>query len=98
MRSVLATVCAVFGKYDCIHFHAEGPAVMTFLTHRLGIRTVVTIHGLDWQRSKWGKFASWYLKLGERLNALRVCMEVYLKKCCVPMEMLLLRVRLEVTL
>lgn len=66
MRSVLATACAVFGKYDCIHFHAEGPAVMTFLPHRLGIRTVVTIHGLDWQRSKWGNFASWYLKLGEK--------------------------------
>lgn len=65
-RSFFATVCAVCGKYDCIHFHAEGPSAMAFLPHRFGIRTIVTIHGLDWQRSKWGKFASWYLKHGEK--------------------------------
>lgn len=40
---------------------------MSFLPHIFGIRTVVTIHGLDWQRSKWGRFASWYLKLGEKI-------------------------------
>ena len=59
MGSLFATILAIFGRYDCIHYHAEGPALMTFLPHLLRIRTVVTIHGLDWQRSKWGKFASW---------------------------------------
>lgn len=34
-----------------------------------GIRTLVTIHGLDWQRSKWGGFASKYLKFGEKTAA-----------------------------
>lgn len=67
MGSVLATIRAIFGKYDCIHYHAEGPAVMTFVPHILGIRTIVTIHGLDWKRSKWGRFASWYLKMGEKV-------------------------------
>lgn len=28
--SVLATIRAVFGGYDVIHFHAEGPCAMTF--------------------------------------------------------------------
>ena len=69
MGSFFAAVRAVLGRYDCIHIHAEGPALMTFLPHMLGIRTVVTIHGLDWKRSKWGKFASWYLKLGEKCAA-----------------------------
>lgn len=69
MGSVFATVRAMFGSYDCIHFHAEGIAAMAFLPRLFGIRTVVTIHGLDWQRSKWGNFASWYLKLGERVAA-----------------------------
>ena len=32
-------------------------------------RTVVTIHGLDYKRAKWGKFASWYLKKGETNTA-----------------------------
>jgi glycosyltransferase involved in cell wall biosynthesis len=32
-------------------------------------RCVVTIHGLDWQRSKWGGFATKYLKFGEKAAA-----------------------------
>ena len=61
---------ALFSGYDCIHYHAEGPSVMLFLPHMFGIRTVVTIHGLDWQRGKWKNgFASKYLKLGEKIAA-----------------------------
>ena len=67
--SVLATVRALFGKYDCIHYHAEGPCAMLWLPHLFGIRTVATIHGLDWQRAKWGGFATKYLKFGERIAA-----------------------------
>lgn len=66
MGSLFATVGALFGGFDCIHFHAEGIAAMAFLPRLFGIRTVVTIHGLDWKRSKWGRFASWYLKHGEK--------------------------------
>lgn len=67
--SFLAASRALFGKYDVVHFHAEGPAAMCFLTKLFGIRTVVTIHGLDWQRSKWGGFATKYLKFGEKTAA-----------------------------
>lgn len=67
--SVFGTMMAVLCHYDCIHFHAEGPSVMLWLPHLLGIRTVVTIHGLDWQRAKWGGFASKYLKFGEKIAA-----------------------------
>ena len=67
--SLLASLRALFGRYDVIHFHAEGPAAMCFLPKLFGIRTVVTIHGLDWQRSKWGGFASKYLKFGEKTAA-----------------------------
>lgn len=67
--SLFATLHALFCHYDCIHYHAEGPAAMAFLPHLFGIRTVVTIHGLDWQRSKWGRFASWYLRMGEKIAA-----------------------------
>ena len=42
---------------------------MCFLPKLFGIRTVATIHGLDWQRSKWGGFASKYLKFGEKTAA-----------------------------
>lgn len=67
--SFLATVHALFGKYDVIHYHALGPSVMLVIPHLLGIKTVATIHGLDWQRAKWGGFGSWYLKLGEKIIA-----------------------------
>lgn len=67
--SFFATIRTLFGGYDCIHYHAEGPCVMLLIPYIFGIRTVATIHGLDWQRSKWGKFARWYLKLGERIAA-----------------------------
>ena len=67
--SFFATIRALFGGHDCIHYHAEGPCVMLLIPHIFGIRTVATIHGLDWQRSKWGKFARWYLKLGEQIAA-----------------------------
>ena len=67
--SFFAAVRALFGGYDVVHFHAEGPAAMCFLPRLFGIRTVVTIPGLDWQRSKWGGFASKYLKFGEKTAA-----------------------------
>ena len=67
--SFFATLKAIFGHYDCIHYHAEGPSVMLIIPHLLKIRTVVTIHGLDWSRAKWGGFAVKYLKLGEKIAA-----------------------------
>lgn len=68
--SVLATIIASFSHADVIHIHAEGPAFMSWLPKLCGKKVVVTIHGLDWQRSKWGKFASWYIRFGEK-NAVK---------------------------
>lgn len=68
--SFFATLAAIKDKPDVIHYHAEGPCVPLPLARRAGIRTVATIHGLDWQRAKWGKLASSYIKLGEK-NAAR---------------------------
>lgn len=64
--SVSAAVCTAFGRYDVVHIHAEGPAFMCWLPKLLGKKVIVTIHGLDWARAKWGRFASWYIKSGEK--------------------------------
>ena len=64
--SLSAAVCAAFGKYDVVHFHAEGPCAMLWLPKLFGKRCVATIHGLDHQRAKWGRFASWYIRTGEK--------------------------------
>jgi glycosyltransferase involved in cell wall biosynthesis len=56
------TLEAMARHYDIVHFHALGPSVFAALPRLAGARTVVTVHGLDWQREKWGKFAAWVLK------------------------------------
>ncbi len=67
--SFLATLRALFGRYDVIHYHAEGPCAMLWIPKLFHRRVVVTIHGLDWQRAKWGNFASYVIKFGEKMAA-----------------------------
>lgn len=68
--SVSASLAAAFGPYDVVHVHAEGPAFMCWLPRLMRKKVVVTVHGLDWARAKWGKFASLYIRTGEK-NAVR---------------------------
>lgn len=60
-----ATIHAIFHNYEIYHYHAIGPASLSFIPKMFGKKVVVTVHGLDWQREKWGKFARMYLKFGE---------------------------------
>lgn len=66
--SFLASFDSLFNNFDIIHFHALGPATMSFIPKIFNKKVVVTVHGLDWQREKWGKFAKLYLKLGEKAS------------------------------
>lgn len=67
--SITASIRCAFGKYDIVHFHAEGPCAMLWLPKLFGKRCIATIHGLDHQRAKWGKLASTYIMLGEKCAA-----------------------------
>lgn len=67
--SFFASMEAAFGKYDVVHFHAEGPCAVLWLPKLFGKRCIATIHGIDWQRAKWGGFASKYIKFGEKIAA-----------------------------
>lgn len=67
--SCLASVHALFGHYDVIHYHALGPSVMLLIPHIFGIKTVVTVHGLNYKTPKWKGFGEKYIKLGERIAA-----------------------------
>jgi glycosyltransferase involved in cell wall biosynthesis len=51
-----------------IHIHAVGPALLTPVARLLGLRVVLTHHGADYDRAKWGGFAKRMLRLGERLG------------------------------
>lgn len=67
------TFSAVFhakkAKADILHIHAIGPSIMTPLARLLGMKVVVTHHGLDYYRQKWGKIAKTVLKTGELFSA-----------------------------
>lgn len=67
--SFFATIRALFGRYDVLHYHAEGPCAMLWIPKLFHKRIVVTVHGLDWQRAKWGNLASYVIKFGEKLAA-----------------------------
>lgn len=67
--SFFATIRAAVEGYDVVSYRASGPCAMIGLAKRLGLTCVASLHGIDSQRSKWGRFASWYLRRGERMAA-----------------------------
>jgi glycosyltransferase involved in cell wall biosynthesis len=65
----LSTVHVMFRGCDIVHYHAQGPALFSFFPRLVGKKTIVTVQGQDWQRKKWGRFASFTLRLGELASA-----------------------------
>lgn len=66
--SFLASLCVVVRDYDVVHYHAEGPCLFMVIPALFGIRTVATIHGLDWKRSaKWGSLGATAIRMGEKM-------------------------------
>lgn len=59
---------AAWRRPDIVHIHAIGPALLTPAAKLAGLRTLVTHHGYDYDRDKWGGFARRVLRLGERLG------------------------------
>jgi glycosyltransferase involved in cell wall biosynthesis len=68
IHTFLSTAHAMTRKYDLVHYHALGPALFSFLPRLMGTKTTVTVQGLDWQRKKWGRFASAVLRAGEHAS------------------------------
>jgi glycosyltransferase involved in cell wall biosynthesis len=65
IHSCLSTVDAAARRFDIVHFHAIGSSIFALLPRLAGCRTVVTVHGLDWQRAKWKVFARGCLRTAE---------------------------------
>ena len=55
---------------DIVHIHAIGPAMFAPLFRLSGAKVIYTHHGQDYMRAKWGKFARFILKTGERLGTM----------------------------
>nr|WP_246431232.1 glycosyltransferase family 4 protein [Paenochrobactrum gallinarii] len=65
VNSIAGVFYAARHKADILHIHAIGPALTAPLARVLGLKVVVTHHGFDYDRQKWGAVARKVLKLGE---------------------------------
>jgi glycosyltransferase involved in cell wall biosynthesis len=68
VHTFFGVIYAAIKRPDVLHIHAVGPALMTPLARLLGLRVVVTHHGQDYNRQKWGFVARHVLLLGEWLG------------------------------
>ncbi len=68
VHTVLAVVRARFLNPDIVHVHAVGPALLIPFAKMLGLKVVMTNHGPDYERQKWGRLAKFMLKAGEFLG------------------------------
>lgn len=55
---------------DVVHIHTIGPALLAPYAKLLGLKVVLTHHGPDYDRDKWGLIAKSILKLGESMGCL----------------------------
>ena len=68
VHTFLGVLFAAIKRPDILHIQAIGPSIMVPLARLLGLRVVMTHHGPDYDRQKWGGFAKTILKLGERFG------------------------------
>jgi len=69
LHTFIGVLYASFKRPDILHIHAIGPGILTPLARLLGLKVVVTHHGADYERQKWGAFAKYILKTGEKFAA-----------------------------
>lgn len=65
LHTLVGIVHAARRGPDILHIHAVGPSLLVPLARALGLRVVVTHHGYDYERAKWGRVARTALRLGE---------------------------------
>ena len=65
VHTFLSTVDALPRGFDVIHYHALGPTLFAILPRFFGRTTIGSVHGLDWQRAKWGRVARTVLRACE---------------------------------
>lgn len=69
VHTFLAVIKAKKLRPDILHVHAVGPSLLVPLARLLNLKVVMTNHGPDYDRQKWGKMAKRMLKAGEWCGA-----------------------------
>lgn len=68
VHTFIGVIYAAIKRPDILHIQAIGPSLFVPLARLVGLRVVVTHHGADYERQKWGYFARFILQLGERFG------------------------------
>jgi glycosyltransferase involved in cell wall biosynthesis len=70
-HSGLSTLAALASHHDIVHYHALGPGLAAPLPRALArrARVVLTVHGLDDERAKWGRGAQSVLRSAQWMSA-----------------------------
>lgn len=69
-HSLTAALHALQGDFDILHIHGSAPgALAPLLRRQQQARVVITVHGLDWQGGKWGRWASRTMYVAARIGA-----------------------------
>lgn len=66
IHTFLAVLKARTMNPDLVHIHAVGPSIMVPVARLLGLKVVMTNHGPDYNRQKWGKLAKTVIRMGEK--------------------------------
>ena len=65
VHTFIAVLYAGITRPDILHIHAVGPNLLTPLARLLGLKVVMTHHGPDYERVKWGRVAKLIIQTGE---------------------------------
>jgi glycosyltransferase involved in cell wall biosynthesis len=68
LHSLICALVAGVRRPQVVHVQGIGPALATPLLRLLGLRVIVTHHGEDYNREKWGWVARNVLRFGEALG------------------------------
>ena len=68
VHTFFGVIYASIKRPDILHIQAIGPAIWTPFARALGLKVVVTHHGQDYERQKWGALAKMVLRMGEKMG------------------------------
>jgi glycosyltransferase involved in cell wall biosynthesis len=64
-HSGLSAIHLLFSRWDVVHIYGLGNAIYLVLLKLLGLNTVISVDGLEWNRKKWGAFARLWFRFSE---------------------------------
>jgi glycosyltransferase involved in cell wall biosynthesis len=76
LYALLSLIHISFTKTDIVLMLGVSASFFCFIPRLFGKKVVINIDGLEWQRKKWGRLASWYLKFSEKMAGVTANMVV----------------------